>query len=84
MRGPPVQRYLPPAVTFTTDTTLSVGLPSLSASTHVPASFFSFSRPGLLAAFALTERRRRRQDADGDDGESDHGSGPGVAPMVSV
>jgi hypothetical protein len=31
---------LPPAVTLITDTTLSVGLPSLSASTQVPANFF--------------------------------------------
>jgi hypothetical protein len=29
---------------------VSVGLPSLSATTHVPASFFSFSRPALVGA----------------------------------
>src|SRR5262245_5231106 len=32
-----------------TETTWSVGLPSLSAATHVPANFFSFSRPGCVA-----------------------------------
>src|SRR4051794_10711539 len=31
-----------------TDTTWSVGLPSLSAATQVPASFFIFSRPALV------------------------------------
>ena len=40
---------LPAAVTLMTDTTLSVGLPSLSASTQVPASFFSRSRPACVA-----------------------------------
>src|SRR5437762_190198 len=44
---------LPPAVTLMTDTTLSVGLPSLSASTQVPASFFNRSRPERAAAVAF-------------------------------
>src|SRR5947209_17804705 len=30
------------------DTIWSVGLPSLSAASHVPASFFIFSRPALV------------------------------------
>ena len=30
------------------DATWSVGLPSLSAASHVPASFFIFSRPALV------------------------------------
>src|ERR1700750_2336736 len=39
---------LPPEVTLITDATWSVGLPSLSATSQVPASFFSFSRLALL------------------------------------
>src|SRR3954449_10450061 len=39
---------LPPAVTLMIDMTWSVGLPSLSAASHVPASFFIFSRPALV------------------------------------
>ena len=41
---------LPPAVSRATDTTFSVGLPSLSASTHVPTIPFSFSNVGLAGA----------------------------------
>src|SRR5262249_13955976 len=43
---------LPAAVTLMTDTTWSVGLPSSPAATQVPASFFSRSRPGCVAAEA--------------------------------
>ena len=42
-------------MTLTTDTTWSVGLPSLSAATQVPASFFIRSRPacGLAGPFVF-------------------------------
>src|SRR4051794_3332658 len=42
-----------------TDATLSVGLPSFSASTQVPASFFSFSSPGWAGEAALAASSAR-------------------------
>src|SRR5262245_44643658 len=45
---------LPAAVTLITETTWSVGLPSLPTATQVPASFFTRSRPECGAGALAT------------------------------